>query len=309
MMRLLRAGAPLLVWIAQLLALPAWASNGEDAEGVKQSRPVLVEPTRPASQTLSSTVSGSTPVARPEPPVPKAGAIDVVTAASDPVRALARAHDAYAAGDYAAAAAGYRALIAAGHDHPLLHYDLGNAYLQHGELGRSIASYRRAAAGAPRDQDVAANLAYARKSARDAVAPPEPPMVWRTVFAWHYRLSRTELWTVAIVLNFVLFALLAVRLLRPREALTWAAAAAALLLAAALASVAMHELDPTRVAVVLPREIDARAGNEEESAVRFKLHAGSEVLVRDELDGWLRIVLPSGEQGWIAASQAEVVEF
>ena len=59
---------------------------------------------------------------------------------------------------------------------------------------------------------------------------------------------------------------------------------------------------------MLPREIDARAGNQSESVVRFKLHAGSEVLVRDESGGWLRIVLPSGEQGWIEAEQAEVVE-
>ena len=110
------------------------------------------------------------------------------------------------------------------------------------------------------------------------------------------------------MLDFVLFALLAVRLLRPREALTWAAAVVGILLAAALASIAMHELDPTRVAVVLPREIDARAADQEESVVRFKLHAGSEVLVRDERGGWLRIALPDGEQGWIPAAQAEVVE-
>ena len=232
----------------------------------------------------------------------------MAAAATDPARTLSRAHDAYAGGDFAAAAAGYRALIEAGHDRPLLHYDLGNAYLRHGELGRAIASYRRAAAGAPRDQDVAANLAYARKSARDAVTPPEPPAVWRTVFAWHYSLSRGELWVVAIVLDFLLFTLLAVRLVRPYEVLTWAAAVAALLLAAAVTSLVMHEVEPTRVAVVLPREIEARAGNQKESVVRFKLHAGSEVVVRDQSEGWLRIALPSGEQGWIEASQAEVVE-
>jgi tetratricopeptide (TPR) repeat protein len=231
-----------------------------------------------------------------------------VVAAGDPAQTLSRANDAYGAGDFAAAIAGYRALLDSGHDHPLLHYDLGNAYLRHGELGRAIASYRRAAAGAPRDQDVSANLAYARKSARDAVAPPEAPMVWRTVFAWHYTLSRSELWTAVVVLNALLWSLLALRLWRHHEALTWAAVVTGVLLAAGSTSLAFHELAPTRVAVVVPREIDARAGNQSESVVRFKLHAGSEVLVRDESGGWLRIVLPNGEQGWIEAKQAEVVE-
>jgi tetratricopeptide (TPR) repeat protein len=221
---------------------------------------------------------------------------------------LSKANDAYEAGDFAAAIAGYRALIDAGHDHPLLHYDLGNAYLRHGDLGRAIAAYRRAAAGAPRDQDVRANLAFARKSARDAVAPPEPPVVWRTVFALHYALSRAELWIAVIVLNALLWMLLALRLWRRSEMLTWAAVVTGVLLAAAVTSLSLRALSPRQVAVVLPREIDARAANESDSVVRFKLHAGSEVLVRGESDGWLRIALPDGEQGWIEAAQAEVVD-
>jgi tetratricopeptide (TPR) repeat protein len=228
--------------------------------------------------------------------------------AADPLRTLSQANDAYAAGDFAAAIDGYRTLLASGHDHPLLHYDLGNAYLRNGELGRAIASYRRAAAGAPRDQDVQANLAFARKSARDAVAPPEPSMVARTVFAWHYTLSRSELWIVVAVLNLALWSLLAARLWRRREVLTWGAALAAVLLLAAATSLALREIDPTRIAVVLPREIDARAGDQNDSVVRFKLHAGSEVLLRERRGDWLRIALPSGEQAWIEASQAEVVE-
>ncbi len=231
-----------------------------------------------------------------------------VVSTGDPAQTLARANEAYAAGDFAAAIAGYRSLLDSGRDHPLLHYDLGNAYLRQGELGHAIASYRRAAAGAPRDQDVAANLAYARKSARDAVAPPEPAAVRRTLFAWHYALSRAELWTAVVVLNALLWSLLALRLWRRSEALAWGAVVIGVLLAAAVASVALRQLAPTRVAVVVPREIDARAGNQSDSVVRFKLHAGSEVLVRDQSDGWLRIVLPSGEQGWIEASHAEIVE-
>jgi SH3-like domain-containing protein len=90
--------------------------------------------------------------------------------------------------------------------------------------------------------------------------------------------------------------------------LTWAAALAAILLAAAATSLVWRELRPTRVAVVVPREIDARAANQGDSVVRFKLHAGSEVMLREQQGDWLRIALPSGEQAWIQSSQAEVVE-
>jgi tetratricopeptide (TPR) repeat protein len=237
-----------------------------------------------------------------------AGAHAAIDAAENPSAALSQANEAYVAGDYTQAIAGYQSLVAAGHRHPLLHYNLGNAYLRQGELGRAIASYRRATAGAPRNQDVRANLAFARKSARDAVAPPEPPMVWRTIFAWHYALAPAELWLALVVLNLVLWALLALRLWRRHEALTWAAAIAGVLVVACGASLALRSVAPSRVAVVVPREVEVRSGLRDDTVLRFKLHAGSEVAVREERDGWLRIALPDGEQGWIQAEAAEVVE-
>jgi hypothetical protein len=42
--------------------------------------------------------------------------------------------------------------------------------------------------------------------------------------------------------------------------------------------------------------------------VRFKLHAGTELRIRDSRDGWLRIGLPDGQQGWIETAWAEQVE-
>jgi hypothetical protein len=241
--------------------------------------------------------------------VGRAAAMDAaIGAAGDAAATLSRANEAYVAGDYGQAVEGYRALLAGGHRHPLLHYNLGNAYLRQGELGRAIASYRRAAAGAPRDQDVRANLAFARKSARDAVAPPEPPMVWRTIFAWHYALAPAELWLALVVLNLVLWSLLALRLWRRHEALTWAAAVAGVLVVACGVSLALRTVAPSRVAVVVPREVDVRSALRDDTVVRFKLHAGSEVVVREERDGWLRIALPDGEQGWIQVEAAEVVE-
>ena len=64
---------------------------------------------------------------------------------------------------------------------------------------------------------------------------------------------------------------------------------------------------PTRVAVVVPQEIDVYSGTDRESVVRFKLHAGTEVRLAAERDDWLRIELPDGQQGWIEREHADVV--
>jgi tetratricopeptide (TPR) repeat protein len=226
-----------------------------------------------------------------------------------PGEAFVNANAAYEAGDFGRAIALYEGLLERGFETGHLHYDLGNAYLRGGELGRAIASYRRSQAFLPRDQDVAANLAFARKSARDAIRPPEPGAVARTLFFWHYGLSRAELATVFAVVNLLLWTVLVLRLYRRgSELLRWTLMALAIVLVAVGASLAVHHLWTPAVAVIVPQEIDVRSGTHERDVVLFKLHAGTEVRLVDRREGALRIALPEeGQGGWIDAEHAEVV--
>ena len=74
-------------------------------------------------------------------------------------------------------------------------------------------------------------------------------------------------------------------------------------------SVAAHQFLASPVAVVVPQEIDAYSAPDDESVVRFKLHAGTEVLIKDDREEWLRIALPDDQQAWIERSWAEVVAY
>jgi hypothetical protein len=218
------------------------------------------------------------------------------------------ANRAYEEGSYALAADGYRALVAAGVAGPAVHYNLGNALLRDGRLGAAIASYRRAAVLAPREEDLEANLRFARESARDALEPPGPGALRRTLFFWHYSLSRDEALRAAVLVEVVLFGALAL-LLRRRgsEPLRWLAVTAAVVLLALVGSLVVRWALPLRVAVVLPAEVEAHSGTDRETVVRFRLHAGTEVRALAARDGWVRIALPGGEQGWLPEDQVEIV--
>ncbi len=226
-----------------------------------------------------------------------------------PGEAFVNANAAYEEGRYARAIALYERLLETGFENGHLHYNLGNAYLRNGELGRAIAAYRRARAFLPRDQDVRANLAFARKSARDAIAPPEPSAVQKTLFFWHHGLSRAELGKIVVVLNVLFWGVLMLRLYRRgSEVLRWTTIALLLLLLTTGTSLALRHFDPRRVAVVVPQEVDVRSGTNEAALVLFKLHAGTEVAVVDRREGALRIALPeAGRGGWIDAEHAELV--
>lgn len=242
--------------------------------------------------------------AAPAPPAATPPAEDL-----QPAEIWLRAKTAYEEGAYQRAGELYRGLADSGLDSGHLHYNLGNAHLRNGELGHAIASYLRGRARLPRDEDLRANLEFARQSARDAVAPPTPPPLVATLFFWHVALSRAELAWLVAVLNLLFWSTLALRLWRP--AVPGAKGAVVTLLVLLLAtggSLAARYLWPARTVVVVPQEIPAHAAPDEDSVTRFKLHAGSELALRGRRDGWLRISLPDGEQGWIREDWAEIVE-
>ena len=242
------------------------------------------------------------------PTAPEAAAA-APTAEPLPAEVWVGAKTAYEASDYAAAIELYRGLLERGHDGGHLHYNLGNAYLRNGELGKAIASYLRSRARLPRDEDLRANLEFARQSARDAIAPPAPPPLVATLFFWHFALSRAELAWLVAALNLLLWGTLAARLWRPElPGSKGVVALLVVLMLGAGGSLAARYLAPGRTVVVVPQEIPAYTAPDAESVTRFKLHAGSELRLREGRDGWLRIALPDGEQGWIRADWAEVVE-
>jgi tetratricopeptide (TPR) repeat protein len=279
------------------------ATDSLDADSIDLQLPHSASPS-PAAQDAQDTDDATTP---PPPPVDAAPA--PADAGSDPSELFFAANQAYAAGEYAHAVSLYEQLLAAGTGGGHVYYDLGNAYLRSGQLGRAIASYLRARTLLPRDQDIAANLSFARRSTRNDLAPPAPSPLLRTLFFWHYSLSRGELLRLLVLANLLLWGALALRRWRrDSELLRWLAMATAVAVLALGASLAMRVVQPARVAVVVPQEIDAHSGNDDASLVRFKLQAGAELRALEQRGGWWRIALPDGQQGWIRAEHVEIVD-
>ncbi len=234
--------------------------------------------------------------------------VPAAEAAVNPEEAFAAAHQASVAGDLGRSIELYEGLAASGHGTATVWFNLGNARLRAGQVGAAIAAYRHSQELAPRDPDVKANLEIARRRAQDAITPPEPSPLAAILLFWHYALAAREMWWALVVSNLLFWASLAARRLRPdSELLRWLAAGLLLLCLAAAGSLAARRWWPSRVAVVLVPEVEARTTPEAAAPSRFKLHAGGEVRVVGEQAGWLRIALPSDEGGWVPRQATEVV--
>lgn len=229
-------------------------------------------------------------------------------AGADATEAWVEANRAFRQNDFATAVTRYEELLVAGYDGADLHYNLGNAQLREGHLGRAIASYLAASARAPRDEDVRGNLGFARKASKDAVAPPEASAVLRTLFFWHYALSQRELVFALAAASLAFWTALFIWRLRRRSAV-WRVVALGLLAVLVLLgpSAATRALSPSIIAVVVSPEVDVHAGIGDAAVTRFRLHAGAEARVLDRQEGWARLELSDGKQGWVADSHVAFV--
>ena len=245
----------------------------------------------------------------PPPIVTEAPAVEETPKAPEPAELWVNGNAAYEAGDFETAVSLYREMDGMGVENGHLHYNLGNAHLRAGELGPAVAAYRRSLRLLPRDEDALANLAFARRSARDEIAPPEPPALLRTLLFWHYSLAPAEVLRSVVLVSAAFWIVLALRLYRrSSEVLRWSAVCLLVVALALGGSLVAHAAFAPAIAVVLPQEIDLHAAAGEGSVVRFRLHAGTEVQVIEQLPEWIRIELPDGQRGWSRRDYVEIVE-
>jgi tetratricopeptide (TPR) repeat protein len=106
-----------------------------------------------------------------------------------------RANALFEAGDFAAAAEAYDEILAEHGPRSAVYYNLGNSHLRMGDHGPAILAYERAKLLTPRDPDLRANLALARKNA--AAFDEEPGLHPRVAAALQF-LSRNE-WSWLVV--------------------------------------------------------------------------------------------------------------
>ncbi len=249
------------------------------------------------------------------------GAIAVVTAGSllaqepSATDMMARANRSYDRGEYAEAAQQYESLLNRGYEDAAIFYNLGNAYLETGDVGRAILSYLRARKLSPRDSDIADNLELALDMTVDRIEADRDSLVESASLLARMWVTPSELGLAALliwVLDGAAISALVMwrrfplrRLVRAVTAVATVAAAISFLLL-----VTMTYANPyDNTGVVTVAAIEVVGGPGPQYPEEFALHSGAQVRIAESRHGWLRIELPGGElQGWVPSRAVEVVE-
>lgn len=225
--------------------------------------------------------------------------------------ALRRDNPDQARGAFEEAAARYQQLVDDGVVNGSLQYNLANAQLQAGQLGRAIAHYRAAEALMPGAGDVQHNLQYARSLRENQITPEGAGAIVDALLSWHRQTSFAARLAVFVLAYLVFWAALSVQVRRPAARWRWIAAACAVLWIPLGVSAASDVLTARAadVGVIVADDVTVRKGNGEgfEPQFRQTLNEGVEFTLRERRAGWLQIELRDGKTGWIRADQAVLV--
>ena len=221
-------------------------------------------------------------------------------------QAYDRAIKEYYAGKYKKSVSSLERIGAIPLEHGDLHYNLGCAYFRLGKLGPAIFHFERALALDSSSEDAAFNIetsrALAASKVKDKIKGADREPLWVKAVG----LLTKGTWTTAfLVLWWATFALvLVIRFVQSgplRAGLVVGNAFVALItiLCAALLLGRIYLDRRVTRGIVLPDRLEVREGPNATTKSTFKLHAGFKVRLQTKANGWIRIRLPNGLEGWV----------
>ncbi len=203
----------------------------------------------------------------------------------------------------------YRHLLQQGIRHGALYYNLGNAYWKKGERGNAILYYERAFRLLPRDEDIRANLSYAKGEivVEGNIRTETKGFLERITEVFTGKTALRELVTVTVVFYWVLiaFLLLWIALVPQRMLLKpWLATLLIfLVLGSGLTGLKRYDLAQP-AAVILQKEAILRAGPGDNFQAQATLPEGITVRIVRQSKGWIEVRL-GDLQGWVLQNSAE----
>ncbi len=224
-----------------------------------------------------------------------------------------RGNDLYQLGQYEKARDAYIKALETGIEAPDLYYNLANAHLRSGDLGRAVAFYLKAERLAPRDLDVKFNLEYARRKVA-AKLPDLPQGPFSRAFNAAVGFLSANEWTLVIVCAYWVACISAAVMVLVRSGwlagafrVALVAGAAIFILSLPFAGARVKRDFFTTTAVIMADKVAARSGPSDDNAALFDLYEGMEVRVDQCESGWCRVSAKGGFMGWVSSESFEKV--
>ncbi len=216
----------------------------------------------------------------------------------------------YTDGDFAGAVAEYEKIVSAGYESAPLYYNLGNAYFREGQLGHAIMNYIRASRLNPGDDDIRANLEFARQFAIDKIEVTEGTIVLDYINRFFDSFTLHWITWIAFILYLLTMAIIMIGFIYRwyRIPIPVFATVLTLFLVAGIFTAVKVDRDVlTREGVVIAQQADVKNGPGEDFNTKFTAHAGLVFKIEREESGYYWVNFENRLKGWIPKSVAEEI--
>ncbi|WP_245446987.1 tetratricopeptide repeat protein [Mucilaginibacter celer] len=226
---------------------------------------------------------------------------------------LKKGNEQYAKGQYKEAIATYQKIADDGHMSALVYFNLGNAYFKNNDVPSALLYYEKAHKLSPGDEDINFNIQFANQKTTDKVEAPTEFFITRWWHSFILRFSLTTLAVISVLLMITGFALLVVYRFTNSVGVKKASFYAALLIiflglgSMFTADRQQQYFDGHHGAIIFSNSVNVKSAPTPTAKNLFLIHDGTKVDVLDNNNGWMRVKLANGSEGWINASDAREI--
>ncbi len=213
----------------------------------------------------------------------------------------------YRDGEYEKAVLAYESVLRGNKESSALYFNLGNAYYKLNQIAPAIYNYEKALLLDPNDREIRDNLAIAEKMRVDSFEPVSTVGLSQAISSFtsvmHYD---SWAWTAAALstLAFVFFCVYFYSNKSRVKRFFFTGifiCIGLMLLSIGAAMFEKSSADSQRFAIVFVQVTPVKSEPLPEGSEVLRVHEGTKVAIVESIQGWYKVEVPDGNQGWIQA--------
>ena len=224
-----------------------------------------------------------------------------------------KANTCYSKNKYKESIDAYSQLLKSGEQSANVYFNLGNAYYKEGDIASALLYYEKAHKLSPGDEDINFNIRFANARTTDKI--DEAPEFflskwWRGVVL---AVSADTLGVWAIILFLIGSGLLILYFFSvsgPVKKASFFSALALFFLGIVVIFIGGSQVSyfkGNKQGIVFTSSVNVKGSPADQATTVFVLHDGTKVNVLDNANGWLRIKLANGNEGWLKPSDIKEI--
>ncbi len=215
------------------------------------------------------------------------------------------ANEQYRKTQYQDAVTSYTKILDGGYQSEAVYYNLGNAYFKLGDLPSALLYYEKAHKLAPGDEDINFNIYFANSKTPDKVEPAPAFFVtqwWHSIILFFSISALATLSVLAFIIGsglLVLYLFTNIVFLKKVSFYIGVLAIISGLSFVFISNRQVHYFNDHHQAIIFSGSVNVRSGPGDQAATLFILHDGTKVNILDNNNGWIKVQLANGSEGWI----------